>query len=417
VDTARTILVIGGGPAGTFAAIAAKKQDPAAAVTLLTDEHCEPYEKPPLSKAVLLGTHAPDDARIAGPQGLAHHAVTLEVHAHVRAIDRAARAVVLAPALDAGAGANAESRRLPYTALVLATGATARELPHLPRTMPGVHYLRTEADARRLQKELRPHRRMLVVGGGLIGLGVAASAAQKGLSVTVVEVAPRLLARVCDEETGALIQRAHVQHGVRIRLDTLIRDVTPQSDGTVIAETHSGGLIAADLIVVGTGSAPNVALAAAAGLEVHDGIVVNERCQSSDPDIYAAGDVVRFPGPHGLVRLENWQHALEQGEVAGANAAGGDRRYTSLPSFWSEQYDLYLQGVGWPVPGARPVRRPMPDGSALMFEVSNGRIVQALGINARRDFAAIRRLIDRQVPVDPATLADPAQALAGLLKR
>jgi NADPH-dependent 2,4-dienoyl-CoA reductase/sulfur reductase-like enzyme len=406
VDTARTILVIGGGPAGTFAAMAAKQQDPTATVTLLSEEHCEPYEKPPLSKQVLLGTHAPDAARIAGPNGIAHHSVVFEVQADCRKIDRASHTVLLG-----------DGRMLPYTSLVIATGATARELPHVPRTMPGVHYLRTEADARRLQSELRSGRRLLVIGGGLIGLEVAASAAQLGLSVTVVEVAPRLLARVCDQETSALVQRAHINHGVRIRLDTVIRDVRPQSDDTLIAETQAGGTIAADLVVVGTGSVPNDALAAAAGLTVQDGIVVNERCQSSDPDIFAAGDVVRFPGPQGLVRLENWQHALDQGGVAGTNAAGGDRAYTSLPSFWSEQYDLYLQGVGWPAANTTHVRRPMPANSALAFDVSDGRIAQALGINARRELATIRRLIDRRTPVDAAILADPARPLADLLKR
>jgi 3-phenylpropionate/trans-cinnamate dioxygenase ferredoxin reductase component len=406
LDTARTILVIGGGPAGTFAAIAAKKQDPAATVVLLTEEPCEPYEKPPLSKAVLTGVQMPDDARIAGPHGVTHHAVVLEVHAHCAAIDRAGHAVVLA-----------DGRRLAYSALVIATGATARELPHLPRTMPGVHYLRTEADARRLRAELRPGRRMLVVGGGLIGLEVAASAAEVGLVVTVVEMAPRLLARVCDEDTSAIVQRAHVRHGVRIRLDTLISRVAPQPDGTLIAEPNSGDRIPADMIVVGTGSKPNDALAVAAGLRVDDGIVVNERCESSDPDILAAGDVVRFPGPHGLVRLENWQHALDQGDVAGSNAAGGAKVYASLPSFWSEQYDLYLQGVGWPVHGVTRIRRPMPDGAALVFEVQRGRIVQAMGINARREMATIRRLIEREIAIDPASLADPAHALATLLKR
>jgi NADPH-dependent 2,4-dienoyl-CoA reductase/sulfur reductase-like enzyme len=406
VDTARTILVIGGGPAGTFAAMAAKQQDPTATVTLLSEEHCEPYEKPPLSKQVLLGTHTPDAARIAGPNGIAHHAVVFEVQAECQAIDRASHVVVLG-----------DGRRLSYSSLVIATGATARELPHVPRTMPGVHYLRTEADARRLQPELRSGRRLLVIGGGLIGLEVAASAAQLGLSVTVVEVAPRLLARVCDQETSAIVQRAHIDHGVRIRLDTVIRDVRPQSDGTLLAETQAGGTIAADLVVVGTGSVPNDALAKAAGLTVQDGIVVNERCQSSDPDIFAAGDVVRFPGPQGLVRLENWQHALDQGGVAGTNAAGGDRVYTSLPSFWSEQYDLYLQGVGWPAANTTHVRRPMPAKSALAFDVSDGRIVQALGINARRELATVRRLIDRRTPVDAATLADPTRPLADLLKR
>jgi len=222
---------------------------------------------------------------------------------------------------------------------------------------------------------------------------------------------------VCDAETSAIVQQAHVNHGVRIRLDTVIRQVRPQSDGTLLSETQSGSTIAADLIVVGTGSAPNATLAAGAGLDVQDGIVVNARCQSSDPAIYAAGDVVRFPGPHGLVRLENWQHALEQGDVAGTNAAGGDRVYASLPSFWSEQYDLYLQGVGWPVPDSTHVRRPLPAGSVLAFDLHDGRIVSAIGINARKDLAAVRRLIDRRVPVDAATLADPAQPLAALLKR
>jgi NADPH-dependent 2,4-dienoyl-CoA reductase/sulfur reductase-like enzyme len=355
---------------------------------------------------VLLGTRTADAARIAGPNGVAHHQVVCEMQADVRTIDRAAHCVTLS-----------DGRQLPYHALVIATGATARELPHVPRVMPGVHYLRTEADAGRLKQALTPGRRLLVIGGGLIGLEVAASAAQIGLSVTVVEVAPRLLARVCDVQTSAIVHQAHVNHGVRIRLETVIQRVRPQSDGTLIAETHSGDTIAADLIVVGTGSAPNAALASAAGLDVQDGILVNEHCQSSDPAIYAAGDVVRFPGPHGLVRLENWQHALEQGDVAGTNAAGGDRVYASLPSFWSEQYDLYLQGVGWPVPTSTHVRRPMPANSALAFDLHEGRIVSAMGINARKELAAVRRLIDRRVPVEAATLADPAQPLANLLKR
>src|SRR5438093_4091684 len=203
------ILVIGGGPAGTFAAIAAKKQDPAAAVTLLTREHCEPYEKPPLSKAVLLGQVAPEDALIAGPAGVASHSVVLETLAHCTAIDRVARAVLLS-----------DGRRLKYDALVLATGSIAREIPQLPVGTPRVHYLRTEADARALQADLKRSQNLLVVGGGLIGLEVAASAATLGVKTTVLEVAPRILARVCDERTGAFVHAAHERHGVDIRLGT-----------------------------------------------------------------------------------------------------------------------------------------------------------------------------------------------------
>src|SRR5439155_1689212 len=237
----RTILVIGGGPAGTLAAIAAKKQDPAAAVTLLTLEPCEPYEKPPLSKAVLLGDVMPGDALIAGPRGVAGHDVALQTLSRCTATDRFDRAVVL--------------------------------------------------DA------------------------------------------------------------AHSRYGVDIRVGTTLAAAAPQADGRIAAQTGAGDQVIADLVVVGTGSKPDAALAAAAGLATDDGIVVDAQCRTSDPAIFAAGDAVRFPGPHGLVRMENWRHAQDQGAVAGRNAAGASDTYATVPSFWSEQYDLYIQGVGWPVQG------------------------------------------------------------------
>lgn len=405
MDRSRSILVIGGGPAGTFAAIAAKKQDPAATVTLLTEEPCEPYEKPPLSKAVLLGKVRPADAPIAGPGGLAAHGAVLETRARCQAIDREARAIVL----DEG--------RRPYDALVIATGSLVRELPHLPVGMPHVHYLRTEEDARRLLAGLRESRDLLVVGAGLIGLEVAASAAELGVKTTVLELAPRILGRVCDEEIGGLVAAAHRRHGVDIRLGCAVASAAIDADGRVAVATTSGARLTADLIVVGTGAKPDDRLAAAAGLTIDDGIVVDEYCRTSDPAIFAAGDVVRFPGPHGPIRLENWRHAQDQGAVAGRNAAGASESYRPVPSFWSEQYDLYIQGVGWPQAGSQRVRRPLPGNAALTFEFSDGRLVGAMGINVSRDLAAVRRLIERRVPVDPAALADAGQPLAGMLKR
>jgi 3-phenylpropionate/trans-cinnamate dioxygenase ferredoxin reductase component len=402
----RSILVIGGGPAGTMAAIAAKKQDPAATVRLLTLEHCEPYEKPPLSKAVLLGTVSPGDALIAGPGGIAGHAVVLETLARCTAINRADRVVVLE-----------DGRRLHYDALVIATGSTPRQIPQLPIGMPRVHYLRTEGDARALQADLRRSRDLLVVGGGLIGLEVAASAATLDVRTTVLEVAPRILARVCDELTGAAVRAAHVRHGVDIRLETTLLTAAPQADGRIAAVTGTGDRLIADLIVVGTGSKPDDGLAAAAGLATDDGIIVDGQCRTSDPDIFAAGDAVRFPGPDGLVRLENWRHAQDQGGVAGRNAAGAGETYSTVPSFWSEQYDLYIQGIGWPVPGRTRVHRPLGTGSVLVFDVSDGHLNYAMGINAQRDLGVARRLIERRVPVDPQALADPAQPLAAMLKR
>jgi len=402
----RSILVIGAGPAGTFAAIAARKQDPDAAVMLLTLEHCEPYEKPPLSKAVLLGEVSPGDALIAGPGGVAGHDVVLETMALCTAIDRQGRAVVLE-----------RGRRLHYDALVIATGSTPRQIPQLPPGMPRVHYLRSEADARALQADLRRSRHLLVVGGGLIGLEVAASAAKLGVQVTVLEVAPRILARVCDAQTGAVVHAAHARHGVDIRVGTNLKTAAPQPDGRIVAETGAGDQLIADLVVIGTGSKPDDTLAAAAGLATDDGIVVDAHCCTSDPAIFAAGDAVRFPGPSGLVRLENWRHAQDQGAVAGRNAAGASDTYATLPSFWSEQYDLYIQAVGWPVPASTGVHRPLGGDSLLVFEINDGRLTYAMGINAQRDLAVVRRLIERRVPIDPASLADPAQPLAAMLKR
>ena len=399
------IVVLGGGPAGTFAAIEAKRQNPSASVTLLTDEACEPYEKPPLSKAVLVGKAKPSDTLIAGPGGVAAHGVTLEPSARVCAIDRDARAIALE-----------DGRTLTYDALVIATGSVVRELPTLPASMPHVHYLRSEHDARRLTVRLRDTRRLLVVGAGLIGLEVAASAAELGVTTTVLELAPRVMSRVSVDEIGALVEAAHRRHGVDLRLGCGIacaRALEGEIDVLTTSEDH----ITADLVVVGTGARPNDALAAAAGLAVDDGIIVDKYCRTSDPAIFAAGDVVRFPGPHGPVRLENWRHALEQGAVAGRNAAGGTDAYRAVPSFWSEQYDLYIQGVGWPTAETRRVMRPMGGNSALTFELSDGRLVAAMGINVQRDLAAARRLIERAIPVDATALADPAQSLTSLLKR
>ena len=400
------ILVIGGGPAGAFAATAARQQNPAAHVTLLTNERCEPYEKPPLSKAVLLGTSRAADAPIVGAAGLASHGVDVESGAEAVAIERTSRHVLLQ-----------DGRRLPYDALVLAMGARAREIPQLPKGTPGVHYLRTEADAAHLKAALDRSRSVLVIGAGLIGLEVAASAATLGLETTVLEMAPCILGRVCDSDTSARVLEAHRQHGVDVRVGISVTAATANGDGRTRVITSSGDVLERDLVVVGTGAQPEVGLAGIAGLETNDGVVIDEYCRTSDPSIYAAGDVTRFPGPEGFVRLENWRHAQDQGTTAGRNAAGAKERYTTVPSFWSEQYDLYIQGVGWGGAGAQTVSRPLLGNSALVFQVGDGRLVYAMGINAQRDIAAARRLIERQVPVDPSALADPRQPLAAMLKR
>ena len=229
MSSARRIIIVGGGPAGVAAALAAKQQDAAAEVVLLNDEHHEPYEKPPLSKAVLTGKVLPQDTPIAGPKGIAASGVSLQGGTRVAAIDRTARALVT----EAG-------ERIGYDALVLATGSINRALPMFPAGRAGIYYLRTEAEARALKAHLHRSQSLLVIGGGLIGLEVAASAAELGVKTTVIEVAPRILARVCDEETSALIAQAHRARGVEIRVGIMLSALRDLPDGRLAVETKSG---------------------------------------------------------------------------------------------------------------------------------------------------------------------------------
>jgi 3-phenylpropionate/trans-cinnamate dioxygenase ferredoxin reductase component len=307
--------------------------------------------------------------------------------------------------------------RVGYDALVLATGSINRVLPMFPAGRAGIYYLRTEAEARALKDHLHRSQALVVIGGGLIGLEVAASAAEVGVKTTVLEVAPRILARVCDEETSAIIAQAHRARGVDIRVGTAPVALRDLPDGRLAVETQSGGAIDADLIVVGIGAAPDDRLAKAAGLDTQDGIVVDDHGRTSDPAIFAAGDCTRFPGPHGPVRLENWRHAQEHGAIAGRNAAGGDVAYNIAPSFWSEQYDMYIQGMGWPIaqPSAR-VRRTLGAGGTILFELDGAHLVYAAAINAQRDIAMARRLMERRIALDAGELADAGKPLAAMLK-
>jgi 3-phenylpropionate/trans-cinnamate dioxygenase ferredoxin reductase component len=406
MSTVRRIVVVGGGPAGVAAAMAARQQDAGAEVKLINDEPHEPYEKPPLSKAVLMGKVTAHDAPIAGPKGVGSSGAVLMPSTTVMAIDRATRAVV-----------TAGGERIGYDALVLATGSINRTLPLFPPDRAGVHYLRTEAEARALKSRLNAGRAVVVIGGGLIGLEVAAVAAELGVATTVIEIAPRILARVCDEETSARVEARHRTGGVDIRLGTSVTALADLPDGKLSIVTGGGETLVADFVVVGTGAAADDRLARAVGLTTQDGIVVDDHGRTSDPAIFAAGDCTRFPGPHGPVRLENWRHAQEHGAIVGCNAAGGDVAYNVAPSYWSEQFDLYIQGVGWQIaqPSAR-VRREIGPKATLSFELDGAHLAYAVGINAQRDIAMARRLIERKIPVDAADLADAAKPLAAMLK-
>ena len=247
MSDARKIVIVGCGPAAVGAAMAARNQDKSAEVLMLSDEDCEPYEKPPLSKAVLTGKAMPQDAPIAGPAGVAGKGITLKPNARVKEIDRGAKAIVT----DAG-------ERIPYDALVLATGSINRVLPMFPAGQKGIHYLRTLDEALALKAELHQDKSVLVIGGGVVGLEIASSAADLGLKTTVMEIAPRILARVCDEETSALIHERHRRAGVDIRLGTAATALRPLPEGGFEIDTNTGIAVNADLIVVGVKKCPGV---------------------------------------------------------------------------------------------------------------------------------------------------------------
>ena len=378
---------------------------------LLAEEDRDPYEKPPLSKSVLMGQAEPESKPIADGAALAAAGVVFVRGARAVRIDRARREVELL-----------EQSPVPYDALILATGAKARTLPVLPPDMANVHYLRTAEDALLLRGALRRPARspdrspgIVVVGAGLIGLEAAAAA---GTATTVLEAGSSAMARVCSADLARIIVERHAGAGVRFRFGTTIVAASPAGGGVAL-RLSDGHVLEASLVIVGIGATPDIDLAVAAGLPVAEGILVDDHCRATDPAIFAAGDVAQFrtrwcADP---TRLENWRHALDQGQVAGINAAGGEAVYESVPSFWSDQYELMLQGAGWPdglvLP---PLRRVLGEGRVLEFHVLDGRVRYAVGIGVAREINIVRRLIERQVAVTAQALTDPAVSLQGLLK-
>jgi 3-phenylpropionate/trans-cinnamate dioxygenase ferredoxin reductase subunit len=388
------IVVVGGGECGTRAAFELREAGWQGPVTLVGAEPGLPYERPPLSKSVLAGgppVPACDEARLrdAGVRHVAGVAAT--------DIDRERHELVLG-----------DGRRVGYDRLLLATGAVPRRLAGLP----GALQLRSLADALALRDRLRPGTRVGVVGAGLIGLEVAAGAVARGCAVTVVEAAPRPLARAVPAAVAEVVAARHAQAGVDLRCGV---------DGADGAET---ALTGCDVVVVGVGAVPETALAEKAGLAVSNGVLVDDRLRTSDPDVYAAGDCCAFPHPlYGgrRVRLESWRNAHDQAVVAARNLLGADEPYTAVPWFWSDQYDLTLQVAGLVDAAATEVVRTRADGVELRFGLeAGGRLVSAAGVGpgnaVAKDVRLAERLIAARAAPDPADLADAGVPLKALLR-
>jgi 3-phenylpropionate/trans-cinnamate dioxygenase ferredoxin reductase subunit len=404
-----THVIIGGGQAGGRAAEAMRAAGFDGRIVILAGEPRRPYERPPLSKQVLTG-EAPDDAAFLREPGYyADHGIEVRTGAEAVAIDRREKAVALADGTTLG-----------YDKLLLATGSRVKRLPLPGGDLAGVHYLRTLDDAVALRGDLGSGRRLVIVGGGYIGLEVAASARKLGCAVTVLEAADAVMRRQIAPELGHWFAARHRAHGVDLRLGAQVARFEA-ARGRVAAVTCADGTrLDADAVVVGVGVAPNTDLAEAAGLTCDDGIVVGETGQTDDPAIFAAGDVTRHWNPvlGRRLRLESWQNAQFQADAAGRGMAGEAHRHGLVPWFWSDQFDINLQMVGLPERWDRVVWRgdPAADRAFSLFYLRDGQVVGANAVNQGRDIAPARKLIETGARPDPAALADPGTSLKKILK-
>ena len=400
-----TIIVVGAGQAGGWAAKTLRDEGFAGRIVLVAEEEHPPHERPPLSKAVLSGAATPESTHIFKPEVLSGLNLDLRRPERVTAIDRLGKSVTLA---------NGES--LHYDRLILCTGGQARKLAVPGTDLPGVFTLRTIADALAIGSALQGEgKRLVVIGGGWIGLEVAATARKRGAQVTVVEAMGRLCERTVPEGLSAHLLALHDRNGVEIVLNGRLEELVRRSAGDLVVRLGDGREIHADVAVLGVGLVANDAVARAAGIECDNGILVDEQCRTSDGDIFAAGDVAVAPNrwTGRRMRLESWQNAQDQGIAAAKSALGHDVRYDPLPWFWSDQFDLNLQIFGLPAPTHRVVvRGDLASSSFLVLYLEGDQIKAAVGANAGRDLRFAKRLIEQGKRVQDEALADPAVPLA-----
>lgn len=384
------VMIVGAGQAGLQTAEALRAMGYAGSITLLGAERCGPYHRPPLSKAWLAGEMAAEQLTMRSPDALERKGIALRTDVQAIGIDIGRRFVRLA---DGGA--------LSYDALVLATGASPRMLDIPGRDATGVLALRSMEDAQAIAQRLalcaQSNRPMVIVGGGFIGLEVAATARKKGVAVTVLEVAPRLLGRVLAPMLSEWYAQLHRWHGVNLVLNARIAAFETGADGQVCGvQMNDGTLLPAGLVIVGVGVQANDGLARAAGLACDRGIVVDACARTSNPYIFAAGDCTARSTSEGtLLRLESVQNAVEQGKSAAAAVMGQERPFAAAPWFWSDQYDIKLQIAGLSTGADRWETRGEPDsGSFSVYHYCGDRLLAVDSINDAREHLQARKRLD-----------------------
>lgn len=402
------LLIIGNGCAGTEVAFCARAAGWTGTITLTGDEPHEPYHRPPLSKAYLMGEAQQDSMSLRGTAAYGAAQISLLPRHHAIAIHRAKARVEFA-----------DGQYLPYDRLVLALGGRPRPLPFVPvqaGNLPrNLHYLRTHDDALAIRASLQPDRRLVIIGAGYIGLEVAAAAVKSGMQVIVLEAGPRVLGRVVAPPVAAFYEDLHRNAGVDIRTSVQVESFEKAEDGTITAVVcNDGTRLLVDMVVAGIGLLPNTELAAEAGLDVSDGIVVDDLLRTSDPDIMAIGDCARWFSAlyQRSVRVESVPNALEQARKVAALLCGKAPRPDAAPWFWSDQYDVSLKTVGLSQGYDRLVIRGEPQAKDFSaFYLSGKRILAVDTVNRAQEFNLCKAVIAQGLEVEDAALADESLSL------
>ena len=398
-------VIVGAGHAGVQAAVSLRQAGYQEPIRLIGNEDCAPYHRPPLSKAMLAGEKRPEQIALRGPDYFERNGIELMLGIRARALDPASKTVRLAEG------------SLAYDKAVIATGAGARMLEGFQGE--NVFVLRNMQDAQSLQDALAPGANLVIVGGGFIGLEVAATARKLGLTVDVVEMQDRLLTRAIPVALSEYICHRHRAEGVRIHLGAQIDRVAAKDGRIVSVELSSGASLAADLVLVCVGSVPDIGLAADAGAATAlGGILVDGAMQSTIPDVYAVGDCTAFdlPVTGSRTRLESVQNAVDQGRAVARQITGQGGSYDPVPWFWSDQFDMKLQMAGLSVPGGElTVRGVLESGSFSLVETLGNRLVAVYSVNAVADHMASRRLIGEPGLFDRAAASDTDTPLKACL--
>jgi len=391
------VVIIGAGQAGAQAVQSLRAEGFTGAITMLGDEAFPPYQRPPLSKAYLLGSFERPRLFLKADAYYPEAGCELLLNTSAKAIHRADRAVELT-----------DGRKLPYDKLLLTTGARVRRLKCPGADLPGVHYLKTIADVDGLQEAFRAGARIAIVGGGYIGLEVAAVGAKRGLDVTVFEAMDRLMARAVSPELSAFYAAEHEKAGVKLKLRTGVEAF--EGNGKVEAVIAGGERYSADIVLVGIGVIPCDELAVQAGLASEDGIVVDQNARTGDPHIWAAGDCTRHVGREGhYIRLECVQNAIDQAKHAALAMVGKPKTYSEVPWFWSDQYDLKLQIAGLARPTDTLVLRGKPEARKFaVFHLRDGAVAAVEAVNAAPEYMIGKKLVAEGKKIAAETLADTA---------